>query len=215
MYSALRKILHMGWCLSLCVFLRGWGWLHPRRVTTVTRCSLPPSGLGQVGRHGDWVVTDFVTSPLGHHAPMTPTLKTHIRRHTCKYICTWHMHLLYKCWSHIIDTQDMQMKAYWILHTYMYSMYSMRSTHTYSMHAQLQPTGSICASVCVGAFFFPGCYLSYRLEPKRPLKHPQYSSLRLCVFTTCLRTAWWFIFLCCCICACLSVCVGVFVSIHT
>lgn len=36
-----------------------------RHVATVIRYSLPPSGLGQAGSHGDWIVTDKVTSPLG------------------------------------------------------------------------------------------------------------------------------------------------------
>ncbi|KAL1269775.1 hypothetical protein QQF64_032064, partial [Cirrhinus molitorella] len=34
-----------------------------RHVATVIRYSLPPSGLGQAGCHGDWIVTDKVTSP--------------------------------------------------------------------------------------------------------------------------------------------------------
>lgn len=52
--------------VALCISWDG-GVLHPRHVTTVTRCSLSPSGLGQVGRHSGWVVTDFVTGPLNHH----------------------------------------------------------------------------------------------------------------------------------------------------
>lgn len=91
-----RALIWGGVGMSLCAFLGGGGcvcvggWLHPRRVTTVTRCSLPPSGLGQVGRHGDWVVTDFVTSPLGRHGWVN-LKNTPIRRHTCNactYTCT-------------------------------------------------------------------------------------------------------------------------------
>lgn len=81
-------------CLSVYFLEGGWGRLHPRRVTMVTRCSLPPSGLGQVGRHGDWVVTDFVTSPLGHRGWVN-LKNTCTRRHPCNactHTCTWHGH---------------------------------------------------------------------------------------------------------------------------
>lgn len=77
-------------CLRLSVYFLGRG-LHPRRVTTVTRCSLPPSGLGQVGRHGDWVVTDFVTGPLGLHVWVNVK-----NTHTC--LCT-HLYI------HLTDTK--------------------------------------------------------------------------------------------------------------
>lgn len=49
---------------------------------------MPPSGLGQVGRHGDWVVTDLVTSlagTLGVRSPwwacaqVTRDTPTHVR----------------------------------------------------------------------------------------------------------------------------------------
>ncbi len=87
-----RKCFHMG-ChvyVSLCISL-GWGgggWLHPRRVTTVTRCSPPPSGLGQVGRHGDCVVTDFVTSLLGRRGWVNLKDSHRYTCNDCIYTCT-------------------------------------------------------------------------------------------------------------------------------
>lgn len=80
----------VSFCVFLCIFVTGV--LHPRLVTTVTRCSMPPAGLGQVGRHGDWVVTDFVTGPPGHCLGQSHTYTNinisfyHVHTFT---VCTW------------------------------------------------------------------------------------------------------------------------------
>lgn len=49
------------------------GGSNPRHVATVIRYSLPPSGLAHVGSHGDWMVTDTVsTSPLRYRVNLEP-----------------------------------------------------------------------------------------------------------------------------------------------
>lgn len=145
MCPALRKSFHIGWCVYF-VGIGVLGWrvrgLHPRRVTTVTRCSLPPSGLGQVGRHGDWVVTDFVTSPLGHH-DWVSLKNTCIRRHAWNALtCTWHGYWM--CITEAHKVTEICWHKPFILHAYMYSM---RSTHTYSMHTWRQ-THLTCVYLC-------------------------------------------------------------------
>lgn len=102
--------------------------LHLRRVTTVTRCSLPPSGLGQVGRHGDWVVTDFVTGLLGHHVWVDLKF-THVRR--------------YEFSSRTHSLQFTQ-KIKWVDSTFwhiicMYSVSVQYEKHTHSLPSQHQP----------------------------------------------------------------------------